>query len=49
LGDIPASEFSEHKGGVSKKNNRDEIVGVIFLDYTTYEDGSGRMFRNIGI
>ena len=50
LGDSPASEFlcadvSEHSvssifiGGVSRKNS----------SYTTYEDGTDKVFRNVGI
>jgi hypothetical protein len=35
-------------GGVSSKSNRDEIVAVILLAYTAYEDGTGRRFRNVG-
>jgi hypothetical protein len=45
-------------GGVRRRNNRKEIarvfiqvnlVPVILPAYTTYEDGTNRVFRNAGI
>ena len=36
-------------GGVDKKNDWDEFVrGFILLAHTTYEDGTDRVFRNVG-
>jgi hypothetical protein len=34
------------RGGVSRKNNRDEII---LSAYTAYEDGRGIVVRNVGI
>ena len=55
LGDSPASEFyvttfrniisSIFVGGVSSKNSS----CIILPAYTIYEDGTDRVFRNVGI
>jgi hypothetical protein len=34
-------------GGVSRKNDLEEIAPAILLVHTTCEDGTDRMFRNV--